>query len=155
MRARGWVLAAAAVLVVGLALPATAEKPTMSAVGSVWFFVPPIPGIAPNGADGHFTFSVRSNDDGASTGNASLCIFDGVSGKLMAVLTGKNVWYVHPEADGIRFWVQLELKEGSIHPMVLMPLSWWVSDGGDVDEVMFHALGLFEVLRGNVTVHGL
>ncbi len=161
MRARGWLSAVVAVvLMVGLVLPAMAAKPTMSAVGSVWFFIPPRPVIAPNGYDLHLVFSVRSYDDGSAAGNASVRLFDGASGKLSAVLTavrqgpgGVHVWDAYPDGDGVRFWVQFELKEGSVHPLLLMPWSWWVSDGGHVDEVMFHGMGPFEVLRGNVTVH--
>jgi len=135
----------------------------MSAVGSVWFFIAPIPGIAPNGFDVHLSFSVRGYDDGDSAGNAGLRLFDGVSGKLTAVLTavkqagldGGRVWGVHQEGDGNRFWMQFELKQGAVHWMLLLPWTWWVSDDGHVDEIMFHGLGPFEVLKGNVTVHGL
>jgi hypothetical protein len=164
MRARGWVLAMVAVVaVVGLGLSAVAAKPVMSAVGSAWFFIPPIPvpPVAPNGFDVHLVLSVRSYDDGSSAGNASLHLFDGASGKLVAVLTavkqprldGGRVWGVQYSEPRVWFWTQFELKEGAVHWMLLLPWTWWIHDDGRIDDICLHSMGPFEVLKGNATIH--
>jgi hypothetical protein len=164
MRARGWVLVGVAVLaVLGLGLSAVAAKPAVSAVGSASFFIPPIlvPPVAPNGFDVHLVFSVRGYDDGSSAGNATMRLFDGASGKLTAVLTavrqpwldGGRAWGVQWSDPWIWFWTQFELKEGAVHWMLLRPWTWWVHDDGRIDEICFHSMGPFEVLKGNVTVH--
>lgn len=162
MRVRSWAMVlVAGVAVVGLALPSVAAKPVMSAVGSAWFLIPPIPPVAPNGYDVHLVFSVRGYSDGESAGHATLQIFDGASGKLTAVLTtrkqpwldGGRVWAVQWDEPWLWFWTQFELREGSVHPLLLLPWTWWVHDDGHIDEICFHSLGPFEVLKGNATVH--
>ena len=162
MKARGWALAAVALVsITCVGLAAAAASPVMTAEGSAWVFFPPTPPQAPNGYDFHLVFSVRAYADGSCAGNASLRVFDGASGKLLGVLTavkqtwldGGRVWGAELQEPWFGFWTQFELKQGAVHPLLLLPWSWWVHDNGADDEIVFHFWGPFEVLKGNVTVH--
>jgi hypothetical protein len=149
--------------VVGLGLLGVSSPPVIQASGGVWFLVPPMPQV-PEYSEGmlmHLSFSVRGRDDALDTGNANVHVFDAASGKLAAVLSavkqgdGRRVWEVFVDDGGIRFWVQFEPTRGSVPAMLLLPWTWWVYDGGHVDQVAIHGLGPWEVLKGNVVVHGI